>query len=141
MEAYQPQVASVVVAFVPRPRGAAYLTPLDRIDISLWREQARFAGYDRMVIHDREPFDSPDVGDFLCVYRAGECWGRWGFARRCDRILAWCCITGGDIGEFSSLAHAFESVLPATKMALPPTADTHKVVTTFVPRRCRVSAA
>jgi len=94
----------------PEPVGAC-LTALDRIDITRWQDAARDAGYDRMVIHDRDFGDSSDVGTFLSVYSRGKAWSRWGFARRGARILAWCCLSGADVGEFSSLSQALETVL------------------------------
>jgi hypothetical protein len=111
MSFYQPEVAGVVVDFVSRPQDSAYLTPIDRMDINRWREPARLAGYDRMVIHHREPGDCTEIGDFVSLYRSGEPWSRWGFARSGSSVNAWCCLSGNDIGSFPSLAAAFQGVL------------------------------
>lgn len=111
MPEHQPGVASVVVAFVARAQLAVYLTPHDRMEICRWGEAARASGYDRMVIHEHETGDNTDFGDFLCLHRRGEAWSRWGFARRGQDVNVWCCLTGADIGEFPSLAAAFQSIL------------------------------
>ena len=64
-----------------------------------------------MVIHNRDCGDAQEVGNFLSVYRRGESWSRWGFARYGAVIRAWCCLSGADVGEFASLAQALASVL------------------------------
>lgn len=84
------------------------------MDIMRWQDRARLAGFDRMVIHDREEGDSFDIGNFLSVHRSGEAWSRWGFARKGPVVTAWCCLTGTDVGTFASLSEAFEAVLPRT---------------------------
>ena len=108
----QPGVASVVVAFVARHPLPVYLTPFDRMDICQWHDTIRSAGYDRMVIHEREDGDDGEFGNFLCLHRRGEAWSRWGFARKGALVSVWCCLTGADIGEYASMSAAFEAVLP-----------------------------
>jgi hypothetical protein len=112
MANYQLQVAGIVIPFCPKPRAAAYLTSLDRLEINRWRDHAGQSGYDRMVIHEREPGDFAEMGNFLCLYRQGEAWSRWVFARNGGVVNAWCSVTGADLGEFSSLAAAFQAVMP-----------------------------
>jgi hypothetical protein len=107
----QPVVADVVVSFPAQSHFAVYLSALDRLDVAAWREPARKAGYDRMVIYERECGDDAAFGDFLCLHRRGEAWSHWGFARRGCVISVWCCLTGADIGDFSSMSGAFEAVL------------------------------
>lgn len=81
------------------------------MDTSDWHDAARLAGYDRLVIHNRDCGDAQEVGNFLSAYRRGDAWSRWGFARRGAIIRAWCCLTGADVGEFATLTEAFASVL------------------------------
>ncbi len=90
---------------------ASCFTPRDRMDISDWRDAAKMAGYDRMVIHDRDCGDAQEVGNFLSVYRSGECWSRWGFARQGSTIGSWCCLTSMDMGQFGSVHEALSVVL------------------------------
>jgi hypothetical protein len=94
-------------------RQGTCFTARDRIEISQWRETARQAGYDRLVVHHRDAGDALDVGSFLSVYAVGSAWSRWGFARRGEVVVAWCALTGADIGEFPSLAKALQTVLRA----------------------------
>jgi hypothetical protein len=105
-------IESVVVRFKPKPRAAAYLTSLDRIEIGRWLDHARHCGYDRMVIHEREPGDFPEMGNILCLHRTGEAWSRWVFARQGAVVSVWCSKTGVDLGAFPTLAAAFEAVMP-----------------------------
>lgn len=106
-----------IVAFAPRLAAAgpaihaACLTPRDRMELTELHDAARLAGYDRMVIHDRDDGDAAEVGNFLSVYKRGDAWSRWGFARRGGVIRAWCCLSGRDVGEFDSLREAVMSVL------------------------------
>jgi len=117
MSQTQPEIAGIVIAFAPhaaRSPAAAQgmcLTPLDRIVVTTWQDRARLVGFDRMVIHDRDPGDATEVGNFLSVYRSGQAWSRWGFARHGHVVRAWCCLTLADVGEFSCMAEALEDVL------------------------------
>ena len=81
------------------------------MQVGFWQERASKAGYDRMVIHDRDEGDASEVGNFLSVYLRGQAWSRWGFARGGACIRAWCCLTGADVGEFDSLNAALTAVL------------------------------
>ena len=116
MASSQPEVAADIIAFssylhrrIQNLTGC--LTPKDRLDLSNWRVAAGLAGFDRMIIHDREEDDASEVGNFLSVYRRGEAWSRWGFARRGAKIRAWCSVSWVDKGEYDTLAQAFEDVL------------------------------
>ncbi len=117
MVEFQYEVSGNVVAFAARRVVAKSmvcvpcLTPRDRMELTELREAARSAGYDRMVIHDRDEGDDDEVGNFLSVYKRGDAWSRWGFARRGESIRAWCCLTGRDIGEYGSLREALVAVL------------------------------
>ena len=81
------------------------------MQVGIWQDKARQAGYDRMVIHDRDEGDASEVGNFLSVYLRGQAWSRWGFARSGSSIRAWCCLTGADVGEFASMNEALTAVL------------------------------
>ena len=81
------------------------------MQVSFWQDRARQAGFDRMVIHDRDDGDASEVGNFLSVYLSGQAWSRWGFARAGASIRAWCCLTGADVGEFASMNEALAAVL------------------------------
>lgn len=115
----QPNVESVVLEFVAPPRVVSYLTPRDRMDVSQLRDQVRVSGYDRMVIHDVEPGETSGVGNFLSLYHAGEPWSRWCFARTGGSLIAWCALSGADIGRFGSLPEALKSVLPGLALPVP----------------------
>ncbi len=141
----QSEVEGVVISFALRAARApsalhgTCLTPHDRIDISAWQERAVLAGFDRMVIHDRDDGDASEVGNFLSVYCCGQAWSRWGFARAGRRLRAWCCLTGADVGEFDSMADALEHVLcraPAKLTALP--ARTNLI---YLPNALRMGSA
>jgi hypothetical protein len=119
------------------------------MDVTGWHEAARLAGFDRMVIHELDNGDAVGVGNFLSVYRRGEAWSRWGFARKDATIRAWCCLTGADVGEFETLGAALAAVLHgrsgdtgAAKL-LPICRTDHRgaIVTDLVPRlsQCRRS--
>jgi hypothetical protein len=139
----QPKVACLVLPFSPRPRTTAFLTPLDRMEIHRWRDHARGLGYDRMVIHDREPGDFSEMGNFLSLYRAGESWSRWVFARKGSVISVWCSLTGADLGEFRNLEAAFQAVLPAPgglRPSLPEGAEP-SVIMHFPPRMRHAASA
>jgi len=133
MANFQSEVAGKVLSFASRAHATACLTPLDRMDIVRWQDRARLAGFDRMVIHDREEGDSFDIGNFLSVHRSGQAWSRWGFARKGATVTAWCCLTGADVGTFASLSDAFEAVLAETG-PVPAMVDTGCVVTDLVPK-------
>lgn len=134
MASTQPAPADTVVSFAFHAAKAAQtlqgacLTPHDRMQMSAWHDKARLAGYDRMVIHDRDEGDASEVGNFLSVYRRGQAWSRWGFARSGARIRAWCCLTGADVGDFASLSDALHSVLAGTA-AQPRTATVTQLIT------------
>ena len=81
------------------------------MEMTEWQDAARLAGFDRMVIHDRDEGDALEVGNFLSVHRRGEAWSRWGFAREGAAIRAWCCLTGADVGEFATMSEALTAVL------------------------------
>ncbi len=117
MPSTQLAVAGTVISFpvhaARAPTGAqdSCLTPKDRMQVGFWRDRARHAGFDRMVIHDRDEGDASEVGNFLSVYLRGQAWSRWGFARAGACIRAWCCLTGADVGEFASMSEALTAVL------------------------------
>ncbi len=87
------------------------LSTRDRIEVVLWEDRARAAGFDRMVPHERDENDAPEVTAFLMVHRTGQAWARWGFTRTAGGVLAWCCLTGADVGYFDTMAAAFNAVL------------------------------
>ncbi len=81
------------------------------MQVGFWQDRARQAGFDRMVIHDRDEGDASEVGNFLSVHLRGQAWSRWGFARGGNTVRAWCCLTGADVGEFASMNEALTAVL------------------------------
>ena len=119
MDEFQPSVGARILAFARRGAFAGSLnacfTARDRMEVFAWQETASAAGYDRMVIHDRDTGDAQEVGNFLSVYRRGESWSRWGFARQGQAISGWCCLTSMDMGQFDTLADAFATVLKAAR--------------------------
>jgi hypothetical protein len=141
MGEFQPEVAGILLQFVPRPRATTYLTPSDRQAIARWKEHILSAGFDRATIHEREPGDHAEVGNFLALHRTGEAWAHYLFARRGPTIVAWCGVSGADIGTFPTIGDAFMAILPQAPVqfsVLPPASN---VVTDLVPRLRRVASA
>jgi len=108
-----------VIAFAPRAAAGARLNMRDRMDVAQWRETAHRAGYDRLVIHEKTPFDPPELDSFLGIYRRGEAWSRWCVARCGASVTAWCSVSGRDIGRFGSVAEALTAVLGGGEPDLP----------------------
>ncbi len=110
---------AVVIPFARRAP-AAGLSLRDRMEIAAWQGRLHRNGYDRMVIHERTSCDPPDVECFVSIYRHGEAWARWGLARCGATVLAWCSVTGNDIGHFGSMAEALGALFPSTPAPLHP---------------------
>jgi hypothetical protein len=91
----------------------------DRMEVASWQGRLQPFGCDRMVIHERGPCDPPDLDSFLSIYRKGEAWARWGLARCGSSVLAWCSVTGADIGRFASVGDALGALFPASPNAAP----------------------
>ena len=108
-----PSAAECIIIPFPQRRQASGLTARDRIEVGNWLEGARRFGYDRMVIHDREACDPPEVESFLSIYRVGDPWSRWGLTRHGATVSVWCSTTGVDLGPFSSVSDALTAILPA----------------------------
>ncbi len=98
------------------------------MDVTSWQEPAFAQGYDRLVIHERAPCDPPDVDSFLSIYRRGEPWSRWGVARYGASVLAWCSVSGMDLGHFGSVGEALGSLLGG---AAPPRRVPGEVIAAF----------
>jgi hypothetical protein len=111
-------LAGAVVIPFHRRTPAAGLSLRDRMEIAAWQGRLHRNGYDRMVIHERTACDPPDVECFVSIYRRGDAWARWGLARCGATVLAWCSVTGHDIGHFGSMAEALEALFPATPAPL-----------------------
>ncbi len=105
--------ASVVIPFAGRISPAG-LSLRDRMEVAQWQDRIRRTGYDRMVIHERGPGDPPEVDSFLSIYRPGDRWARWGLARCGSSVLAWCSLTGTDVGRFASIGEALGALFPAS---------------------------
>ena len=93
----------------------------------MWQEAARLHGFDRLVVHERSPDDPPDVQSFISLYRHGEQWARWSIARSGGSVLAWCSVTGADIGRFASVADALSALVPRGGHVAPPRSDAEVV--------------
>jgi hypothetical protein len=98
------------------------------MDVSYWQESARAFGYDRLVIHERTSCDAPGVDSFISVYRNGDAWSRWGVARCGASVLAWCSLSGADMGRFASVAEALGTLLTG---AAAPAAKRGEVIAAF----------
>ena len=94
----------------------------DRMEVAVWQSRLRHLGYDRVVIHERNHGDPPEIESFLSIYRQGEAFSRWGLARNGDRVSAWSSMTGADIGCFDSVEEALLALFP------------HAPGSSFVPR-------
>jgi hypothetical protein len=135
----QPEVAGTLLHFVPRPRATTYLTPADRQEIRSWHEYILNAGFDRLTIHEREPGDHAEVGNFLALHRTGEAWAHYLFARRGSAVNAWCGVKGTDIGAFPTMRDALTAVLPQGKAQISALPPPHNVVTDLMPRLRRAA--
>jgi hypothetical protein len=111
-----------------KPAGGARLSMRDRMDVTYWQESARQFGYDRLVIHERAPCDPPDVDSFLSIYRRGEAWSRWGVARCGSTVLAWCSVSGADLGQFATVAEALGTLFAGSS---PPPRPRGQVIAAF----------
>jgi hypothetical protein len=80
-------------------------------------------GYDRLVIHEREPGDAPEVGSFVTLHREGEAWSSWGLTRQAGRVVVWSTTKGEALGPFSSVSEAMAAIL-----GLPRTAASAEIV-------------
>jgi hypothetical protein len=89
------------------------------MEIAAWQGRLQPFGCDRMVIHERGPCDPPDLDSFLSIYRRGEAWARWGVARCGSSVLAWCSVSGRDVGRFASVGDALGALFPALPGAAP----------------------
>lgn len=118
-----------VVAFALPASTGARLSIRDRMDVTSWLEPAFARGYDRLVIHERTECDPPEIDSFLSIYRRGESWSRWGVARCGATVLAWCSVSGMDIGRFASMAEALGSLLEGR---VAPRRGTGEVISVFV---------
>jgi hypothetical protein len=118
-----------IIPFARPVSGQARLSMRDRMDVTVWQESARQFGYDRLVIHERAPCDPPDVDSFLSIYRRGEVWSRWGVARCGATVLAWCSVSGVDMGRFESVGEALRALFSASSP--PPSRRYGNVVAAF----------
>jgi hypothetical protein len=102
---------AIIIPFAGRVSRTG-LSLRDRMEVASWQAQADHYGYDRMVIHERAACDPPDVDSFLSIYRQGEAWARWGLARCGSTVLAWCSVTGADIGRYATIGEALRALFP-----------------------------
>jgi hypothetical protein len=103
-----------IIPFTRRSDRGARLSLRDRMDVATWQESARQFGYDRLVIHERMPLDPEDVDSFLSIYRRGEAWSRWGIARCGATVLAWCSVSGMDVGRYDTVSEALGMLFTGT---------------------------
>lgn len=143
MQVTQPEVAGIVVRFVPRTAGRVHLSALDRAEIEAWRDYVSRVGFDRMIIHEREPGDHAEVGNFVALHRRGEAWAHYNFARKAQAVIAWCGVSGADIGAYATIGEAFRHVLPDAdehhRPLCPPVPVLRNVVTHLLPRLQRAA--
>ena len=108
----QPEAENVVVAFRPRPRAIGGFSARDRRDMERCQEALERAGYDRVVTHEPEGTDPPEIGGFISIHHRGEPWARFGMARVGACIMVWSCISGADSGSFGSVTAAMRATFP-----------------------------
>ncbi len=102
---------SVVIPFTGKVSWVG-LSLRDRMEVAVWQSRLRHLGYDRVVIHERNHGDPPELESFLSIYREGEAFARWGLARKDDSVWAWHSVTGADVGCFGSVEEAFAALFP-----------------------------
>ncbi len=109
---------AVIIAFPRAPEAAHKLLPNDKAAAREWAFRAVAYGFERIVIHEQQGGQTPEDGDFVLIYRSGECWARWGVARQGDSILLWRCADGAETGIFSSMKEALDTLLdPALRVS------------------------
>lgn len=82
----------------------------DRIQALEWHKGETAPAGARLVIHERQLDDAPEVGDYIGIYRADECWALWGAARQGASITVWHGPSGSDLGHFTSMRDALAAV-------------------------------
>jgi hypothetical protein len=84
----------------------------DHMTLTSWMQDAAEHGYRRMLIERGSEAGGPEEGGYVLVYAPTREWATWGLARSGDDIVVWHCGTGVDLGRFSSMRAALESLPP-----------------------------
>jgi hypothetical protein len=103
-----------IVPFPVRRLHSNRLTMMDRIQAMEWQKSDAGSYGVLLTIHDREPDDADEVGDYLAIYRKGTQWAAWCAAREGSRITVWHGSTGSDIGSFGSMTDALAAIASAS---------------------------
>lgn len=101
---------SAVVVQLPGRLMTNRFTVKDRIDALAWNDATAAPAGASFTIHDRDAADSPEVGDYIGIYRAGERWAVWGAARQDVAITVWHRPSGSDLGCFATMQEALAAV-------------------------------
>ncbi len=102
--------AEVIALHRPVGQGIR-LTVADRMEVARRTASLAGTGVDRLVIHERLPWDPPELGDFLSIYRDGKPWACCSIVRERGRLFAWCAISGREFGRFETMAAALASIV------------------------------
>jgi hypothetical protein len=100
----------VVVPFVRRRPQPTRMTMSERIFMLRWADEARSHGVRAVRIHEPEPGDDPEVGEFVLVYRQTDVWAAWGVAVGANRYEVWRPGSGVTVGCFGTLQEALHAI-------------------------------
>lgn len=108
-----------VIVLRRQPDHGIRFTVSDRIEIARRAASLDGTGIERLVIHERLPWDPPELGDFLSIYSNGKPWAGCCIARERGRLLVWCAVTGREKGPFENMAAALDTIMGPPKAVAP----------------------
>ncbi len=110
MQIVNSRPSAQIVPFPVRQSQPSRLTSLDRIQALTWDGAQAGLASARLLIHDRQPADGPEVSDYVGIYPAGGHWADWGVARAGASLTVWHAPTGSDLGSFPTMHDALAAV-------------------------------
>ncbi len=105
------QTTAIIISFPTEPDDSHKLLARDKAEACAWEEVAMAHGFNRIVIHEQLGSQGPEDGDFVLIYRTGDRWARWGAARQGKGVLLWRCANGAQVGVYTTMREALETLL------------------------------
>lgn len=84
----------------------------DLMALTQWMQRGEAHGYRRILIEAGSDTDSPEEGGYVLIYSRDCDWASWGVAPSAGGFAVWHCGTGADLGRFSSMLQALDSLPP-----------------------------
>jgi len=84
----------------------------DLIALTCWMQRTDQHGYRRVLIEGGNGEGGPEEGGYVLIYAPHCDWASWGIARSNDELVIWNCGSGVDLGRFSAMLNALESLPP-----------------------------